>query len=314
FDTYTDTNNLYLAKQAINGSDGQWLSTTVENFNDDAQDFTPTNQQNPELSKINFSSLGDLSKYLEQSTILNNTMPSSISATSFDDYLKENNDWFKDAVKFKNVNGNNETGEISFETEITYQNNFGDNLANGSVSYVTYIQATGFAQKDFVLTFKQDTDSAVTQFKKDYSAKKIVETNNKGWVIENLVQQITIKNQTINVTESMITISNPNDTSLQVEINIPIKTSASDNSGVLPVGFPQQDAKKTITYNGFTGTDAPSFVELPNDPNSTNNPNSGEELSTGAIAGIVIGCLALAAIIIATIVLIRIRAKARISV
>ncbi|MDE5952819.1 MAG: hypothetical protein K2G48_01745, partial [Malacoplasma sp.] len=26
FDTYTDTNNLYLAKQAINGSDGQWLS------------------------------------------------------------------------------------------------------------------------------------------------------------------------------------------------------------------------------------------------------------------------------------------------
>ncbi|MDE5775214.1 MAG: hypothetical protein K2H51_02710, partial [Malacoplasma sp.] len=83
FDTYTNQENLYLTKQVISGNDGQWLKTTVTDFNDDTKDFEPTTD-----SKINFYSLENLAKNLENSTILNNVMPSSINSTSLDGYLK----------------------------------------------------------------------------------------------------------------------------------------------------------------------------------------------------------------------------------
>ncbi|MDE6082292.1 MAG: hypothetical protein K2F52_00265, partial [Malacoplasma sp.] len=310
FDTYTTDDIYYLAKQVIDGNDGQWLSTTTTNFNNDDENFEPTNN-----SKINFSSLENLANDIEEkSNILKNMMPSSINSSSLDDFLKQN-DWL-DTIKFKNVEGNDETGEVSFKTEITYANNFGDGVNdNGKVSYVSYIQATGFAKKDFSWSFKLETESAVTQFRKDYNAKKIVEDNNKGWVIENLLQNITIQGIPVKVTQNMVTLSNPNDTSLSVEINVPIKTSPTDTNGILPVGFPANEAKISKTYNGFTGTGSPNFVPLPDDEsNNPNSPNSGDGLSAGVIAGIVIGCLALAAIIIAAVVLIRIRTKAKVSV
>ncbi|MDE5775119.1 MAG: hypothetical protein K2H51_02175, partial [Malacoplasma sp.] len=295
FDTYTSDTNLYLAKQVIDGNDGQWLSTTVTDLIDDTQDFKPTTN-----SKISFSSLETLAKNLEESNVVNNVMPSLIKSDSFNDFLKEKN--LSNYVSFKNVSGNDETGEISFETEITYSNNFGDgDQENGQVSYLSYVQATGFAKKDFTLTFKSNTESAVKDIMAKYSATEIVKTNNVGWVVKNLLT-ISIKNYSLPpITEDMITLSNPDDKSLKIDINIPIKTSATDTNGILPEGFSGQTSF-TQTYNGFTGTEVPEKVPLPGDQD-TNNPNSGNGLSAGVIAGIVIGCLAVAAIIIATIVL-----------
>ncbi|MDE5774732.1 MAG: hypothetical protein K2H51_00175, partial [Malacoplasma sp.] len=109
FDTYTSDTNLYLAKQVIDGNDGQWLSTTVTDLIDDTKDFEPTTN-----SKISFSSLDTLAKNLEESNVINNVMPSSMNSASFNDFLKEKG--WENSVKFISVTGNNETGRISFET------------------------------------------------------------------------------------------------------------------------------------------------------------------------------------------------------
>ncbi|MDE5545416.1 MAG: hypothetical protein K2I76_02295, partial [Malacoplasma sp.] len=306
FNTYSDTKNIYLVKQSIDGNSGQWLSTDTDKFNDDAEDFKPT-----KTSNINFNSLQTLSKNLESSTALNNIMPSNIKPTDLNEYLEANN--LANNIKFQNISGNDETGEISFTTEITYPNNFGDDVPNGNVSYVSDIQTKGFTINDFSLTYVDDNADKVKTFKTDYSAAKIVETNNVGWVVENLLQNFTIKNVAVSVTPNMISLKNPESDSLEVTITVPIKKDMNDNSGVLPVGFPANQNVKTIKYSGFTGTEAPPFVELPDNPNNPdNNSNSGDGLSAGAIAGIVIGCLALAAIIIAAIVLIRIRTKSKV--
>ncbi|MDE6894488.1 MAG: hypothetical protein K2J02_03880 [Malacoplasma sp.] len=297
-DTYTNQNNLYLTKQVIDGNDGQWLKTTVTDFTNESKDFAPTDE-----SKINFSSLDNLSKSLRESTLLNNVMPSNINSENLSDYLLKESD-LSNEFKFVNVEGDDETGIINVETEITYPNNFGDNSDNGSVLYDFYIQAKGFAINDFSLVFEEESDSTVEQFKKDYSAKKIVEENNKGWVYENLLKDFKIKNEDITLTENMITLTNPDDTSLQVEISVPIKSDENDTNGILPVGFPPEQAKKTITYSGFTGTQSPSFI-----PINPNNPDSGKRMSGGSIAGIVIGCLVVAAILISAVIILRIRAK-----
>ncbi|MDE5952568.1 MAG: hypothetical protein K2G48_00410, partial [Malacoplasma sp.] len=309
FDTYSDNKNLYLTKQVIDGSDGQWLSTTVDDFDDDTKDFKPT-----EDSKINFSTLQTLAKDLESSNALNNVMPSAmnVNLNTFDSFLSDKG--WTNIVSFKSATGNNETGEIRLETEITYANDFGDEVKeNGNVSYVSYVQVTGFSMKDFSLTFKQDTDSAIADIKAKYSAEKIVETDSKAFVMNHMFQDLTIMGKNYIPDADTVTLKSGATTDdLIIEIKIPIKTSPTDEKGILPVGFPESDATITVNYNGFTGTETPPMEQYPGA--STSNPNSGNDLSAGTIAGIVIGCLALAAIIIATIVLIRIKIKARISV
>ena len=167
--------------------------------------------------------------------------------------------------------------------------------------------------KDFSLTFKQDTDSAIADIKAKYSAEKIVETDSKAFVMNHMFQDFTIMGKNYIPDADTVTLKSGATTDdLIIEIKIPIKTSPTDEKGILPVGFPESDATITVNYNGFTGTETPPVEQYPGA--STSNPNSGNDLSAGTIAGIVIGCLALAAIIIATIVLIRIKVKARISV
>ncbi|MDE7075629.1 MAG: hypothetical protein K2O21_03250, partial [Malacoplasma sp.] len=313
FDTYTNSGNLYLTKQVIDGSDGEWLTSTIEKLNDDAEDFKPT--QDP---KINFSSLRNFEMEIENSQILNEVMPSFMNnnLNSLDKFL--NDKGISDIVTFKKATGNDETGEIRLETEITYANDFGDETKenNGNVSYLSYIQVTGFSRNDFSLIFK--TEEAIADIKAKYSAEEIVKSENKGWVIQELLEKILIKDKNITITESMkniITLNNPSSDSLRIDIDIPIKTSPTDTNGILPVGFPEDQAKKTITYSGFTGTETPPFVSLPtnpDDPNNSNNPNNtnlGNGSSAGEIAGIVIACLAIAAILIAIAVLIRIKIK-----
>ncbi|MDE6894259.1 MAG: hypothetical protein K2J02_02705, partial [Malacoplasma sp.] len=313
FDTYTNSENLYLTKQVIDGNDGEWLTSTIEKLNDDAEDFKPT--QDP---KINFSSLRNFEMEIENSQILNEVMPSFMNnnLNSLDKFL--NDKGISDIVTFKKATGNDETGKIRLETEITYANDFGDETKenNGNVSYLSYIQVTGFSRNDFSLIFK--TEEAIADIKAKYSAEEIVKSENKGWVIQELLEKILIKDKNITITESMkniITLNNPSSDSLRIDIDIPIKTSPTDTNGILPVGFPEDQAKKTITYSGFTGTETPPFVSLPtnpDDPNNSNNPNNtnlGNGSSAGEIAGIVIACLAIAAILIAIAVLIRIKIK-----
>ncbi|MDE5545802.1 MAG: hypothetical protein K2I76_04275, partial [Malacoplasma sp.] len=308
FDTYTDQNNLYLTKQVIDGNDGQWMTTSVADFDDDQKDFEPT-------TNINFSSLETLAKDVENSQVLDEIMPSAVgkNLSNLDKFLTDKN--WKDAVKFLGASGNDETGEINLETEITYANNFGDGVKdNGTVSYVSYIYVTGFSLKDFSLTFKQDTDSAVIDIKTKYSAEEIVKNNSKPFVINHLFENLVVKGKKFIPPEESVTLKNGTSTnSLVIEIKVPIKTSPTDEKGILPVGFPEKDAVLTFTYNGFTGTETPPIEEYPGSTNKPENPNSTDGLSPGEIAGIVIGCLALAAIIIATIVLIRIRTKAKVN-
>ncbi|MDE6082251.1 MAG: hypothetical protein K2F52_00060 [Malacoplasma sp.] len=317
--TYTNKNNIYLTKQTINGDNGQWLSTTKTDLVNDSKNFEPTTD-----SKIDFYSLENLTKNIQnKSEVLNDVMPSKLDTKSFDDFLKNNN--WSDFVKFNNVEGDDETGEISLQTEITYPNNFGDNTNaenNGSVSYNSYIKLVGITSKDFIWSFKETSDTAVEEFKKKYSAKKIVEGQNKGWAIENLLQSIEIKNKIITITENMVTLSNPSDDSLKIDIKIPIKTSATDTYGQLPFGFPEEKAVLTKTYSGFIGDEAPNFIPLPdipipddsNNPGDSSNNNSKPEqgLSVWSIVGIVIGILAISAIIVIAVMLIRKKAKLKI--
>ncbi|MDE7111974.1 MAG: hypothetical protein K2N92_00075, partial [Malacoplasma sp.] len=315
FDTYS-SDNIYLTKQVIDGDNGQWLFTTPTNFNDDTKNFEPTTN-----SKIDFYSLENLAKDIQdKSTALKNMMPSSIQTSSLDDFLKENQ--WSDFVKFKKVQGDDKTGEINLETEITYANNFGDSETttasnNGSVYYDSYIRVTGFlASKDFSLTFKQDTDSAVTEIKSKYSAEKIVQSiTGKAFVINHLFENLIVNGEKFIPSEENVTLKNGNSTnSLVVEVKVPIKTSLTDEKGILPVGFPENDAVLTFTYDGFTGTETPPIEQYPDSTNKPSNQNPVNGLSAGEIAGIVIGCLALAAIIIAVVVLIRIRTKAKVRV
>ncbi|MDE5949876.1 MAG: hypothetical protein K2G54_03295, partial [Malacoplasma sp.] len=300
FDTYTDSKNLYLAKQVIDGNDGEWLSTSIENFNNNAEDFKPTKD-----SKINFSSLRNFENEIENSEILNDVMPSVINDNldNLDKFL--NDKGISDIVKFKNAIGNDETGEIRLETEITYANDFGDQILNGNVSYTSFIQVVGFTKNDFSLTFKENTDAAVIDIKAKYSAEKIVEDNNKAFVINHLLQNFTIKGQKFIPDPSTVTLKNtPNSNDLTVEINVPIKTSLNDESGILPVGFPKNDAIVTITYSGFTGTEAPPIETF---PDNTDNSNFNNKLSNEIIAGIVIGGLVIAAIIVLITMIVKVR-------
>ncbi|MDE7099755.1 MAG: hypothetical protein K2N99_00860, partial [Malacoplasma sp.] len=291
FETYTDTKNLYLAKQAINGNDGQWLATTVTEFNDDTKDFLPTTD-----SKIDFSSLKTFESDIENSQILNEVMPSVMNdnLNSLDKFL--NDKGIADIVKFRKAIGDDTTGEIRLETEITYPNDFGDGITNGKVSYVSYIQVIGFKKNDFLLTFKENTNAAVLDIKAKYSAEKIVQDNNVAFVINNLLQNITIKGQKFILQPNTVTLKNaPSTNDLTVEIKVPIKTSITDEQGILPIGFPENDAIFTITYDGFTGTEAPPLEIYPNDSSNTSQQNN---LSEGMIVGIIAGCLLLAAVII----------------
>ncbi|MDE6894013.1 MAG: hypothetical protein K2J02_01385, partial [Malacoplasma sp.] len=307
FDTYIDTKNLYLVKQVIDGNSGQWMSTSVEEFDDDSKDFTPTKDPN-----ISFSSLETLAKDLENSSTLDEVMPSAMNTNlnSFDSFLSDKG-WINN-VSFKSATGNDETGEISLETQITYPNDFGNEETNqnGNVSYVSYVRLIGFSVKDFSLTFKQNTDSAVTDIKAKYSAEKIVETNNKAFVINHMLQNFTVRGKNYIPEADTVTLKNGTTTSdLIVEIKVPIKTSPTDEKGILPVGFPESDAIVTMNYNGFTGTDTPPIEQYPITPSNPDNSNPIQQLSTGSIAGIVIGSFALAAIIITTIIIIMVRVK-----
>ncbi|MDE7112225.1 MAG: hypothetical protein K2N92_01350, partial [Malacoplasma sp.] len=122
--------------------------------------------------------------------------------------------------------------------------------------------------------------------------------------------------------ENMVTLSNPSDDSLKIDIKIPIKTSATDTYGQLPFGFPEEKAVLTKTYSGFIGDEAPNFIPLPdipipddsNNPGDSSNNNSKPEqgLSVWSIVGIVIGILAISAIIVIAVMLIRKKAKLKI--
>ncbi len=316
FETYADQDNLYLTKQTIEGDRGQWLSTTVTDFNDDQKDFEPTK------SAINFSSIENFSNELKNSKDLNNVMPSLLgnNLKSLDKFL--NDKGLIDIVKFTSATGNDETGEINLQAEITYENDFGDNVEdNGFVSYVSYIHTIGFTSEDFSWNFMQDTESAVVTIKEKFNAQKIIETNNKGWVIQNLLKEITVNNQVYDfenwsIPEDDVTLSSgASNNSLKVEINVPIKQideNGSITDGILPVGFPKNEAIVSVTYNGFSGDSAPPFVRYPNSSDSddnSNNSNFENALNGGTTASIVIGCLALSAIIVAVIIVLKSRIK-----
>ncbi|MDE5842044.1 MAG: hypothetical protein K2H11_03685, partial [Malacoplasma sp.] len=302
FNTYS-SNNLYLVKQTIDGNEGNWLSSKDTDFNKDDVDFQQT-------GNINFSSLETFISDVQNSESLNDVMPSALNnnLNSLDKFLTDKK--WTDNIKFIGATGNDETGEISLQTEITYANNFGDtDTNNGSVTYVSNIQVVGFTKNDFVWSFKQD--SQITDITSKYSAEAIVKEDNKGWVITNLLNDITIKGKKFIPQNEDIILKNTNSDTLEVEITVPIKQSPSDEKGVLPVGFTGNN-KLTKNFK-FTGNETPPFIDIPTNPdNPGNNQNSGDGLSAGAIAGIVIGCLALAAIIIAAIVLIRIRTKSKV--
>ncbi|MDE6429230.1 MAG: hypothetical protein K2K18_01820, partial [Malacoplasma sp.] len=312
FDTYSDDNNIYLAKQVIDGNDGQWLWSSLENLTDDTMDFIPTGKE-PFASKIDFSSLTSLVNDIQNSDVLNDVMPSVLNnnLSSLDDFI--NDKGLANTIKFIGASGNDETGEINLETKITYSNNFGDNIQNGLVSYTSFIQILGFSVKDFSLDFKDNTDSAVTDIKAKYSAEKIVETNNKAFVINNLMENFTIKDQNFFPEEEDVSLKfNEDSNSLVVEVKIPIKTSFDDENGILPVGFPEKDAVITTIYNGFTGTETPPFEVYPNKKDSgQNNQIIGNNLSLGIVAGILVGCLVVSVLIVIAFILIKIRVKTR---
>lgn len=272
-ETYIDNKNIYLAKQVIDANEGQWLSTPAEKLNDDTIDFVPTGE-NLSDSKIEFSSLKNFESDIENSKVLDNVMPSAMNEnlTNLDKFLTDKGT--SDVVKFISADGDDTTGEISLEAEITYPNNFGDGIKdNGKVSYFSYLQVVGFQKSDFSLTFKENTDSAVIDIKEKYSAEKIVQDNNKGFVINHFLQNFTIKGEKFIPESDTVTLKNvPNSNDLTVEIDVPIKTSPTDEYGVLPFGFPEKDSIVTITYSGFTGTEAAPIENYPGSttPNQTN--------------------------------------------
>ena len=300
FETYTDQNNIYLVKQTINGDSGQWLSTTTADLNDDAANFKTT-------GTINFNSLESFTNIIEESKILNNFMPSVVNE-NLSNLDLTGEEWGK-YVKFINATGNDETGEIDLKTEITYANNFGDSETisnNGSVSYTSYIRVIGFlASNDFSLTFKNNTDSAVTEIKSKYSAEKIIESSSgKAFVINHLFENLIVNGQNFVLKADDITLKSGTSTNdLIIEVTVPIKTSLTDEKGILPVGFPIDKNTLIFNFNGFTGTEAPPIEQLPG--------FTGQGLSSGEIAGIIIGCLLLTIILLAAIALIWLRIKAK---
>ncbi|MDE6894481.1 MAG: hypothetical protein K2J02_03845 [Malacoplasma sp.] len=132
----------------------------------------------------------------------------------------------------------------------------------------------------------------------------IIKTNNKGFIVENFLQDVTFLNEPIVVTEEMISLKKVNDTTLEITISIPIKDSI-DGSGILPVGFSKDKAIKQITYSNFTGKETPTFIDLPSESGlSSNNFFNFNQIE---IAGIAVGSLIFITILITTIIFIAIK-------
>ncbi|MDE7075356.1 MAG: hypothetical protein K2O21_01845 [Malacoplasma sp.] len=298
--TYKNDDNSYLIKTNINDR-----NNTYELLSRKTNEYVK--YQNAD-NEINFSSISNNLKNIKaeitKSDFLTSKMVSAYSETEIKNLVKQKlNLPTEYDVQIRNIVADDNTGTISFSLDILIPNNISTNQTNSkSVFSLDQVLSGGFKLDDLILSFKND--EAVNDIKQKYNLNSIIKTNNKGFIVENFLQDVTFLNEPIVVTEEMISLKKVNDTTLEITISIPIKDSI-DGSGILPVGFSKDKAIKQITYSNFTGKETPTFIDLPSESGlSSNNFFNFNQIE---IAGIAVGSLIFITILITTIIFIAIK-------
>ena len=277
--TYADKQNAYISKLYINNGKASWLTRPTSN---NSSSFTATTN-----SDIKFYSFDKVVNDLENSELIISKMPSMITNDDINNFIQSKYNIENATIDIKNITVNKNSNLITFISEITYSNNFGNgSTTNDKVIYTLYDSVRGFSENDLVVNFKDNAENSVVDIKNRYSAKEIVNSNNKGFVIQNLLKEARIKNINIvnKLDDKMITISNPDKDKKDLKVDITLSPRQNVSEFGLPLGF-DKDLTKSFTFTGFEGTEIPAFVPLP----SLQSANSITTLTTTVISLIAFG-------------------------
>ncbi|MDE6894047.1 MAG: hypothetical protein K2J02_01590 [Malacoplasma sp.] len=282
YDSYS-SKNYYMGKQ-LDRSNPVWLSRQ-----EDQKDYVQTPNSNITFSKLSVSSI-NLIQQIEENKLFKETMPESIKITDLNNLVSSLNL----PIKLLKISSDNQTGTISLQVDITENNNFGDNVPNGSIQYNFLININNYSiEKDFIFKFIttdmvnmgfNDKINKINEIKESTSPSNISKTQIINYFLDaNIVDK---NNNLVKIEDSWITLNPNNELGyLVVEASLP--------TDLFPIGFPKEYLSITAIYKDFWVHVNPLPPDSnPSDSNSNTNSSTfiskkdGEKI--GSISGGVI--------------------------
>ncbi|MDE6082660.1 MAG: hypothetical protein K2F52_02130, partial [Malacoplasma sp.] len=246
YDSYI-SKNYYMNKQYMEeqSTDPIWLSRSESEIN-----YSPTQKNESSFSELNISTQ-NLIQQIEGSNLFKETMPENITQDQLNSLISSLN-VNNASINISKTSSNNKTGDISIKIEIIQQNKFGDDVANGNVSYVFSLNISGYSMdKDFIFKFIttdmvnmgfNDKINKINEIKESTGPSGISKLQVLNYFLDaNILGK---DNKPLEISEDWITLK-PNDELgyLTVEANIPKE--------LLPSGFPVENLSATAVYKDF---------------------------------------------------------------
>ena len=238
YDSYTSS-NYYMVKQA-ESANPVWMSK--EKFG--------TVYNETANKEIKFSKLSNFNNLIEQlESNLFPVIPESINQNNLNSLFSLDNG---NNLNIKIVSANNASGLIVLRVEVNHKNDFGDDVNNGTTSYVFNVEIKGYSiEKNFLLKFItsdlknmgfNNKINKINEIKEFTQPSDVSISQIKSYFLD---YSILSKNKIyLSIQDDWIKLNANNELGLlTVEVNIP--------SSLLPDGFPTSLSQIVNVYKDF---------------------------------------------------------------